>query len=526
MNPTTANPSATDGNNPSNLGSITSPSTSYAPSATYTPFVPSTASPPIDLNELRKELTRQLEYVFTKDFILSSPYLMSNINDEHYIPCNAICNLDIVKVISTDKTLITDILRNSDKIIFNEEKEMAKSKTNLVERHTIIIRDIPEGTTEEEVKAIFEGDSQLIGSIVELKKELAVNFFIKFPNEEITMHALNYVRGQTFKGNPIHARIKTENLHKSIFYGSSDQDQTSYISYDSYPNEQYYYSYADHEYHGSSDNNRRRGGFKKNKYRGGRGRGPVGNPGNAFGSPKKSNQPKENRKPPVLSSPTLWPPLPTAQKSKSAYQHEFIKYPKETIISIISNIKEDVKPSIPDCPVVTNEYLNELACHSTIPPNTKMEWIEPQARSRKNSANVTRPHRSSNSKNQDHKNNNEDHSNKSQNQKEQHSQANIPTGAWQTGSSSVKTPPTQQQKNLLKPKQQTKKRKGPKPAAKYQKKPETQSNTTTPSTNNEASNPPGSDTGSSGAQAGGGGTGSASLSYADIARSTPSPVEQ
>jgi len=231
--------------------------------------------------------------------------------------------------------------------------------------------------------------------------------------------------------------------------------------------------------------------------------------------PKKNNQPKENRKAPVLSSPTLWPPLPSAQ-SKSANQNDLVKYPKDTIISIIQSIKEDINPNLPtDCPAVSNEYLNELACQLPIPPNTKIEWIEPQARSRKNSQNVNRPRRSS-SKNQDSNNSKSNEENMTHN-KDQPNTQSIPTGAWQNNSSSVKTPPTQQQKNLLKP--QNKKRKA-KVSAKYQKKPETQSQvSSSTNSNTDNSHVSGGDTTQSGSANVGG---SGSLSYADIARSTPS----
>ena len=46
-------------------------------------------------------------------------------------------------------------------------------------------------------------------------------WFVSFETEEEALHALQFVRVQTFKDRPIHARIKSETLLKSLYVSAS-----------------------------------------------------------------------------------------------------------------------------------------------------------------------------------------------------------------------------------------------------------------------------------------------------------------
>ncbi len=77
------------------------------------------------------------------------------------------------------------------------------------ERTTIIIRDLPAGSTEEELWAFFETNGlvkpQSISTVVN-------NWFVTMPDQDATTSTFLKLRSLTFKGESIKARVKSEHV--------------------------------------------------------------------------------------------------------------------------------------------------------------------------------------------------------------------------------------------------------------------------------------------------------------------------
>jgi len=486
------------------------------PNPTPTPTLPSKTE-----EEVKAELTKIIENVFTKEYISTDPFILSKMTQDHFIPFNVIEELEVVKKVTDNSLLIHEIIRASSKVEVDNEKKLAKPVANLNERTTIILRDVPEGTTAEEVKEIFKDNIALQNSIKEMKPDHANTFFIRFNSENEAYDALPFIRTQKLKGQDIHARMKTENIFlKSYYYGPAQTPP--YISYEPY--DQQYNNYNNQHYsdqYRPNHDRKSRPYQKKKAYRGGGGGGRKGLGGNGINhaSVKKSG-PKENRKAAPYTL-TNWPPLPMQSENKNSYKDDFIKYPKQTVVAIINSIKEDNKPEIPDCPAVAAEKQSELESTKLIPTNTKLEWID-QPRSRKGSANTRKPN--INYSKNDTKIENE---NRNDNNKESSS---IPVGAWQSDSASVKTPPTQQQqKNQQRPKPNNPKKKKKQPPHQQHHQPKqyakAKQNQESQVASGNVSGEGGVSTGSALPGGSGGSSESSGLSYADIARSVPNVSE-
>jgi len=83
-------------------------------------------------------------------------------------------------------------------------------------RTTIMLRDIPENTNQEDVKKLF---GEYNSFIVDMKPEIGDNYLVDFKTADITQNAFVYVRQQTFNGKSIACCIKSNyNYYTPQYY--------------------------------------------------------------------------------------------------------------------------------------------------------------------------------------------------------------------------------------------------------------------------------------------------------------------
>ena len=87
---------------------------------------------------------------------MKDSYLLSLMNDSGYVPLTTIAGFRKVKDLSTNMDDILEALRSSQSVIVDEANLLIKPAF-VIERKTIILRDVPADTTEEEVRALFNG---------------------------------------------------------------------------------------------------------------------------------------------------------------------------------------------------------------------------------------------------------------------------------------------------------------------------------------------------------------------------------
>lgn len=144
--------------------------------------------------------------------------------------------------------------KDSNKVVV--DVDMCMIRPNIpVERKTIILRDLDDKVTEDDIRTIFEG----IDSIVTIKPPVGNNWytllftlicrFIVMDTEEHALNALRSLQTKQFKDQPIHARIKNESRvmtinrlisaqlpemdsmnNGSLYFGSFNPNSTSVFS--------------------------------------------------------------------------------------------------------------------------------------------------------------------------------------------------------------------------------------------------------------------------------------------------------
>ena len=103
----------------------------------------------LSMDQLKQMLQHQLEYYFSRENLAHDSYLMSQMDADQFVPIAIIANFNQIKKLTGDIKLVTQVLRESPNVqVDNEGLKVRPNHT----RCTVILREIPDGTPQDEVK--------------------------------------------------------------------------------------------------------------------------------------------------------------------------------------------------------------------------------------------------------------------------------------------------------------------------------------------------------------------------------------
>uniref|UniRef100_A0A8C5RTU6 La ribonucleoprotein 4 n=1 Tax=Laticauda laticaudata TaxID=8630 RepID=A0A8C5RTU6_LATLA len=166
------------------------------------------SNPVISTEDLKECLKKQLEFCFSRENLSKDLYLMSQMDSDQFIPIWTIANMEGIKKLTTNMDLIVEVLRASPIVQVDEQGEKVRPNHK---RCIIILREIPETTPVEEVKALFKNES--CPKVISCEFAHNNNWYVTFQSDTDAQQAFKYLREEvkTFQGKPIMARIKAIN---------------------------------------------------------------------------------------------------------------------------------------------------------------------------------------------------------------------------------------------------------------------------------------------------------------------------
>lgn len=132
-------------------------------------------------------------------------------DSDHYVPIWTIANFNQVKKLTKDINLITEVLRESPNVQVDDEGLKVRPNHK---RCTVILREVPENTPVEDVKALFSGEN--CPKFVTCEFAHNNSWYVIFDSDDDAQRAYKYLREEVkeFQGRPIMARIKTKPLQR------------------------------------------------------------------------------------------------------------------------------------------------------------------------------------------------------------------------------------------------------------------------------------------------------------------------
>ncbi|XP_072747451.1 uncharacterized protein Larp4b isoform X2 [Anoplolepis gracilipes] len=165
----------------------------------------------IPLEQLKQMLSSQLEYYFSRENLANDTYLLSQMDNDQYVPIWTVANFNQVKKLTKDIKLITEVLRESPNVQVDEEGQKVRPNHK---RCIVILREIPDSTPLEDVKNLFSGE----GCPRLISCEFAHNssWYVTFESDDDAQKAYRFLREEVreFQGKPIMARIKAKPMNR------------------------------------------------------------------------------------------------------------------------------------------------------------------------------------------------------------------------------------------------------------------------------------------------------------------------
>ncbi|KAJ7372864.1 La- protein 4 [Desmophyllum pertusum] len=94
--------------------------------------------------------------VLLRENLASDSYLVSQMDGDQYVPVWTVANFNQVKKLTSDLDLVKDVMRDSPNLQVDEAGEKVRPN---IKRCIVVLREIPESTPIEDVKAIFAGEN-------------------------------------------------------------------------------------------------------------------------------------------------------------------------------------------------------------------------------------------------------------------------------------------------------------------------------------------------------------------------------
>lgn len=173
---------------------------------------------------LAQSILKQVEYYFSRENLRNDHYLVSKMNPQMFVPLDVVAGFKMLRNLTNDVELIRQVVKSSSKLQVDETNGcMIRPVFAAASRTTLILRGMPSSVKEEEIRSLFP-DQTLINSV---KPDIGETWFVTFTTESACLTAFEACQDKEFQGEPIKARIKSENLLKNFLPAPSPPPETS-----------------------------------------------------------------------------------------------------------------------------------------------------------------------------------------------------------------------------------------------------------------------------------------------------------
>ena len=175
---------------------------------------------------LFQALKKQVEFYFSRQNLQKDVFLLSQMNDQKYVPVSVIGAFPRVKdLVGEDSSLLIKVMKASNIMTLDKTEEKVRPNFKM-ERTTLILRNISQTTPVSEINDIFTGPDMVKPESI--KADIADTWFVHFKTEDDCTNVAMALLGKTFQDKPLQFRVKSENLQRGFFVPPSSNNGGRY----------------------------------------------------------------------------------------------------------------------------------------------------------------------------------------------------------------------------------------------------------------------------------------------------------
>lgn len=162
-----------------------------------------------------------LESMLSKKNLAKDSFLASKMNQQMYIPITVLLSHSKLEGLGATQEQVAAVAARSKRLSPDAEGTMVRPVLKS-KRNVIILRDVPDNTTEEEILTLLKSGPHA-DQIASVKAEVNNTWFLKYNGDDGTQEVVLWLRSQLFKGKPLNAAIKSDLALRS-FYPNNGQN--------------------------------------------------------------------------------------------------------------------------------------------------------------------------------------------------------------------------------------------------------------------------------------------------------------
>ncbi|KAJ1645152.1 La- protein 4, partial [Dispira simplex] len=171
---------------------------------------------PTDWNRenLKFRIRYQIEYYFSPGNLVCDHYLLSQMDPDHFVPLTTIAGFNKIKTMSQDLGLIVEALRGSHVVFVDEARQLIRPNIN-VERKTLLLRQVPEHFTSQNVTTLFErGEGDY--AVIDVQPNGRGVWLVTFSNEFEARTMMERVQGRQPESQALDISLKPKSLLEGL----------------------------------------------------------------------------------------------------------------------------------------------------------------------------------------------------------------------------------------------------------------------------------------------------------------------
>ena len=151
-----------------------------------------------------------MEKVLSIPSLATHPEYLNALDEEGYMPISFLMNQPSLRDSHVDTSGLLEFLASCPEYALSSDSSLVRLAIPM-NRHTIILRDVPEEATEEDILRLVNNP------VVNLRREVGSVWFLDYPTESSALEAIDRLQSSTLLGSPVRARVKGAMYMKELY---------------------------------------------------------------------------------------------------------------------------------------------------------------------------------------------------------------------------------------------------------------------------------------------------------------------